>query len=146
MTKNSLFAKTAMAVAMFGLGAVANAPSAFAGDAPWAAKGSPEVYKVLAENDQMVVAEATWAPGQTDKPHSHFPDRASIYLTDCKLRIFSSNGKQRDASPKVGTATVRTGKPVSSHYAQNIGDKVCKIVFVEFKKKPFWPARRMERQ
>jgi len=134
MTKNCLFANAATVVATLGVGFVLYLPGAFAADAPWAAKGSPEVYKVIAENDQMVVTVATWAPGQKDKPHSHFPDRASIYLTDCKLRIFNPNGKHRDASPKVGTATVRTGKPVSSHYAQNIGDKVCKIVFVEFKK------------
>jgi hypothetical protein len=134
MTTNCHLAKLAMAVAALGVGYVLDGSAASAGDAPWAAQGSPEVYKVIAENDQVVVAVATWAPGQTDKPHSHYPDRASIYLTNCKLRIFNSNGKTRDASPRAGKARLRKGEPVSSHYAQNIGDKPCKIVFVELKK------------
>ncbi len=134
MTKHKLLNKLATAVSALGLTIATGAPGVLAGDAPWAAKGSPEVYKVIAENDQMVVTEATWAPGQKDKPHSHYPDRASMYLTDCKLRIFKTDGTHRDAAPKAGKAKVRTGKPVSSHYAQNIGDKVCKILFVELKK------------
>ena len=134
MTEESFANKLSIGVAALSLSILAITPKALAGDAPWAGKGSPEVYKVLAENDQMVITEAIWAPGQEDKPHSHYDDRASIYLTDCSLRIFKSDGTHRDASPKAGKAKVRTGKPVSSHYAKNMGDKVCKILFVELKK------------
>ena len=106
---------------------------AMAEDAPIAPKASPEVYKILAENDQMRVIEAIWKPGQKDNFHSHPGDRASIYLTDCKLRLSKPDGTFRDASPKGGTAKVRANKPVKSHTAQNTGDQVCKIVLVELK-------------
>lgn len=123
-----------MSFAMLIVGATWGVSEALAEDAPQGPKISPEVYKVIAENDQMVVVEATWKPGQKDKQHSHYGDRASIFLTDCKLRFFSPDGKQRDSNPKAGKARVRSGEPVSSHSAQNIGDKVCKILLVEIKK------------
>jgi hypothetical protein len=48
--------------------------------------------------------------------------------------VFRSDGTHRDASPKAGAAKLRSGKPVKSHWAQNMGNEVCKIVFVELKK------------
>ena len=45
--------------------------STMAQDAPIAPEASPDVYKILAENDQMRVIEATWKPGQKDNFHSH---------------------------------------------------------------------------
>jgi hypothetical protein len=134
MTKEGHLNKLAIGMATLAVGAFFTVPEALAEDAPWAAEGSPEVYKVLAEDDNMVVTIATWAPGQQDKPHSHYPDRASIYLTDCKLRIFKPDGSHRDANPKAEKAKLRAGKPVASHWAKNMGDEVCKIVFVELKK------------
>ncbi len=106
---------------------------ALAEDTPSGPEASPEVYKVLAENDQMVVIEATWKPGQKDEMHSHLGDRASIYLTDCTLRLTNPDGTYRDASPKGGTARVRSGKPVAAHTAHNTGDQECKIIIVELK-------------
>ena len=107
---------------------------AMAEDAPIAPEASPDVYKILAENDQMRVIEAIWKPGQKDNFHSHPGDRASIYLTDCKLRLSKPDGTYRDASPKGGTAKVRTNEPVKSHMAHNTDDQVCKIILVELKK------------
>ena len=107
---------------------------AMAEDAPTAPEASPDVYKILAENNQMRVIEAVWKPGQKDNFHSHPGDRASIYLTDCKLRLSKPDGTYRDATPKGGTAKVRSNEPVKSHMAQNNGDQICKIVLVELKK------------
>ena len=101
--------------------------------APSAPEASPDVYKVLAENDQFRVIEATWQPGQEDNFHSHPPDRVSIYQTDCQLRLSKPDGSYRDATPKAGKARARSGKPVKSHKAKNIGDDVCIILLVELK-------------
>ncbi len=106
---------------------------AIAENAPSAPEASPDVYKVLSESDQMRVIEATWNPGQRDKFHSHPGNRASIYITDCKLRLSKPDGTYRDASPKKGKARARSNKPVKSHSAQNIGNEVCKIILVELK-------------
>ena len=46
--------------------------------APRGSEASPDVYKVLAENDQWRVLEATWQPGQEDNMHSHPGNRVSL--------------------------------------------------------------------
>ena len=104
-----------------------------AGEAPPANEASPDIYKVLAENDQFRVLEATWQPGQEDNFHSHPADRVSLYQTDCTLRLTNLDGSTRVGKPKAGTAKARTGKPVKSHKARNIGDQVCVIRIVELK-------------
>ncbi len=116
------------------LGLTLTQPVALANDTtPPAHVASPDVYKVLAENDQFRVIEATWQPGQEDNYHSHPADRVSLYQTDCTLRLTNIDGSTRIGKPKAGTAKARTGKPVKSHKAKNIGDQVCVIRIVELK-------------
>jgi hypothetical protein len=116
------------------LGLIMAQPAALANDnAPPAHVASPEVYKILAENDQFRVIEAIWQPGQEDNYHSHTPDRVSLYQTDCTLKLTNADGSSRVGKPKAGTAKARTGKPVKSHKAKNLGDQVCIIRIVELK-------------
>ena len=122
-----VFAGVLACMMAFGAGPVA------AEDAPIASDASPEVYKIIAENDQFRVLQATWQPGQEDKFHSHVADRVSVFHTDCSLRLTKPDGTYRDAKPKFGKAAARTGKPVASHKAKNIGDSVCIITIVELK-------------
>ena len=105
----------------------------FAENEPPASEVSPEVYKIRAESDQWRVIEATWQPGQEDNFHYHPGDRVSIFQTDCKLRLTKPDGTYKDVNPKAGKAKARTGLPVASHKAKNIGDKVCTIIIVELK-------------
>ena len=112
---------------------VLGSASSLAANAPTAPEASPEVYKIIAENKQWRVMQATWQPGQEDNFHSHTADRVSIFETDCKLRLSKPDGTYKDVNPKVGKAKARTGKPVASHKAKNIGDKVCVIKIVELK-------------
>ena len=102
-------------------------------DVPTAPEASPDIYKVMAENDQFRVIEATWRPGQEDNFHSHPADRVSLYQTNCKLRLTNADGSSRVGKPKAGTAKARSGKPVKSHKTKNIGDQVCVIMIVELK-------------
>jgi hypothetical protein len=106
---------------------------AFGEGVPSAPEASPDVYKVLAENDQFRVIKATWQPGQEDNFHSHPADRVAIPETDCQLRLSKPDGSYRDATPKAGKAIVRSGKPVKSHKAKNTGDNVCVILMIELK-------------
>lgn len=110
------------------------ATPAIAENTPTAPEASPEVYKVIAENDQWRVMRATWQPGQEDNFHSHTADRVSLFSMDCKLRLTNTNGKFKDVNPKAGKAKARTGKPVKAHKAKNIGDKICSLTIVELKK------------
>ena len=96
---------------------------------PHALLASPDIYKVIAENDKYRVVEVTWQPGQRDKMHSH-PDSAVYYPMECMLRAFGGNGElmgQRLVQP--GTAVVQN--PIPAHMIENAGTKPCKLVMFE---------------
>lgn len=133
MTSIGCFNKLTVGAAIMACSIALGAAPSIAEDVPTAPEASPDVYKILAENDQFRVIEATWQPGQEDNFHSHPADRVSLYQTDCKLRLTKPDGTYRDANPKAGKAKARTGKPVKSHKAKNIGDNVCVIRIVELK-------------
>jgi len=116
------------------LSLVAGTTAAIAGTmAPRADIASPKVYKVIAENAQWRVLEATWQPGETDNFHSHPADRVTIFPMDCKLRLIKPDGSYKDVAPKAGHARVRTGEPMMAHKAKNIGKKACTLQMVELK-------------
>ena len=117
---------------IFGIATLLVAPSVMAGDAPPAHKASPDVYKVVAEDKNMRVIEATWQPGQRDNWHSH-PAMTSYRLTDCKFRIHTDGGKMRERDKRVGFGSLRD-KKVRKHSFENIGSNVCRILIVELKK------------
>jgi len=128
MTKKLLFCSAIIVASMVSL-----ATNALAGDAPVASQASPGVYKTVAENAQWRVLEGTWQPGQEDNYHSHTADRVSLFSMDCDLRLTKPDGTFKDVHPKAGKAKVRTGEPVSSHKAKNIGNKPCSLLIVELK-------------
>jgi quercetin dioxygenase-like cupin family protein len=98
--------------------------------APLSHEMSPEVYRVIAENEYLRVVEATWQPGQRDLFHSH-PPFAAYLLTDvdgllhfpggapAKVRITSGKGMAQYADP--------------SHSFENLSDKPIKMLIVEAK-------------
>jgi oxalate decarboxylase/phosphoglucose isomerase-like protein (cupin superfamily) len=104
---------------------------AVADEVPLSFQASPEVYKVIAEDENMRVGIATWQPGQRDKNHSH-PTAAFYTIKDCQARITSADGKVKEVNNKAGTA--RINKPVKSHTFENTGKTECQQLFVELKK------------
>ena len=104
---------------------------AYAQEAPRSFVASPDIYRLVGQRDQCLVIEATWAPGQRDRFHSHA--RGAIYwLTACKTRGFLPDGRSRDRAIRAGTYSV-IGKPVLSHSVKNIGGSECKAVVFEHK-------------
>jgi hypothetical protein len=90
---------------------------------------SPEVYAVIAENDQYLVIAATWKPGQKDKPHAHATSAVYV-LTDCSLRYYSADGKVlAEGHPVAGRAVVQN--PIAGHIVENIGNSDCKLIMFE---------------
>jgi hypothetical protein len=70
-------------------------------DAPRSYIASPDVYKVIAENNDTRVILATWKPDKRDEWHSHPPGAAVYVLTDCEaLRLYSPDGHHLDGSLK----------------------------------------------
>ena len=98
--------------------------------APHSFVASPDIYKVVAENEQYRIVAVTWKPGQRDQQHSH-PVAGVYYVTDCHLRGYGPDGKSREGQRKAGSATVN--KPVQSHAVENIGQSECRLVMFEQK-------------
>ena len=112
------------AIAVAALGSVLS----HAQDAPRSFVASPDIYKVIAEDDNYRVIAVTWKPGQRDKLHSHGSVVAAYNLTDCTARIHNQNGKTTELSRKAGQALV---SPTQIHSIENVGKKNCKIILFE---------------
>ncbi len=89
---------------------------------------SPDIYKVIAQNDQYKVIAVTWKPGQKDVLHGH-PANAVYYLTDCSLRIHAQNGTVRQAEVQAGSAIVQVAIP--GHILENVGAADCRLIMFE---------------
>ncbi|MBQ0929414.1 hypothetical protein KAK07_19455 [Ideonella sp. 4Y16] len=89
---------------------------------------SPDIYQVIAQNEQFKVIAVTWKPGQRDVLHAH-PANAVYYLSDCSLRIHAPDGSTRDAQPRAGAAIVQA--PIPGHVLENIGSADCRLVMFE---------------
>lgn len=105
--------------------------AALAQDVPLSHVASPEVYKVVAENEMFRVVMATWQPGQRDVYHSH-PPTAVYNIGGCKIRVHAPNGQiafQGDVPP----GNVALQPAIASHSFENTDTKECKILIVERK-------------
>lgn len=116
-------------VAVSALGGFAAPAPVWAQAAPRSFAASPDVYKLIAENEQYRVIAATWKPGQRDTWHSHGAPVAVYNLTDCTARIHTPDGKSIDVNPKAGQASVRAQAP--SHSFENVGKSECKLILFE---------------
>ena len=93
--------------------------AALAQSAPPTYQADPSVYKVIFEDQNFRVIEATWKKGENDKSHSH-PAPSIVYaLTDCAIRLHDPDGKTHDVNNKAGVAG--TVPMTQSHTAENIG-------------------------
>ncbi len=94
-------------------------------------KGDPAVYKLIFEDANFRVIEATRPAGVKDKPHGH-PVPSVVYnVDDCKSKLADADGKTRESIAKAGTVTAVP--VIVSHTAENIGTTTCKQIFVEKK-------------
>lgn len=102
---------------------------AMAQTVPHALVASPDIYKVIAEDDRYRVIEVTWKAGQRDKPHSH-PASAVYYPMDCTLRGFDESGASVGSRlNRAGSARVQD--PIPAHAVENAGASDCKLIMFE---------------
>lgn len=94
-------------------------------------QASPEVYKVIAENDKIRVVLATWPPGYKDKLHSHPNMFATYAVKDCHRKLYKADGTIDEKHLKAGSS--RVVKPVKAHYFENVGKTTCQTVLFEMK-------------
>ena len=127
-THNQRNVRMAAIVGLFACTALFVVRPASADDVPRSYIASPDVYKVIAENNKTRVILATWKPGQRDAWHSH-PVTGVYYLTDCEARIYSPDGKFVDFSHKAGFAVVQAAIP--SHSFENRSSADCRMTIFE---------------
>src|SRR5512142_1873140 len=101
---------TSLAVCLACVSVIGLAPgySVAAEEPPRSLVASPDIYKVIGENEQYRIIEATWKPGQRDKLHSHGATVATYWLTDCHTRNYLPDGKTTENQRKAGSAAIRT--------------------------------------
>ena len=94
-------------------------------------KGDPDVYKVIFEDANFRVIEATRKKGVHDKAHGHPVPSVAYNLTDCTTKTYTPDGKSTEVTSKAGTA--RAIPAIPSHSAENTGTADCKQLFIEKK-------------
>ncbi|MDH3349357.1 MAG: cupin domain-containing protein, partial [Desulfobulbaceae bacterium] len=106
------------------------APVVQKNDEPLSHVASPEVYKVVAENDYLRVVVATWQPGQRDKQHTH-PPFAAYIISDVEGMLYYPDGGDWPVRVAKGKAMVQRGG--ESHAFKNVGNKECSMLIIEAK-------------
>ena len=94
-------------------------------------KADPSVYKLIFEDANFRVIEATHIKGIHDKAHSHGGQFIVYNLTDCTMKTYAPDGKATERDGKAGTVTALPA--IASHSAENTGTADCKQIFVEKK-------------
>ncbi len=92
---------------------------------------SPDVYKVLLDNEDVKVLEVTFEPGQSDNMHDHYP--VTFYLLQGgKAQVTMPDGTVNEREIPSGF----TGHQLEKvrHQVKNIGDSTIKLILVERKR------------
>ena len=93
-------------------------------------KVSPEIYEVLLENEAVKVMKVTFAPGQEDNMHDHYPFTG--YLLDGgKAQVTMPDGKVNEREFPSGFIA-HNGNGVR-HKVKNIGLNDMNIILIEHK-------------
>lgn len=91
---------------------------------------SPDMYKVLLENEHVRVVEYGILPGQKDNWHTH-PAKVSYIVAGGSLRITPEEGESFIVEEETGSTT--WFEAVGKHFGENVGTTPVRIVFVEIK-------------
>lgn len=87
---------------------------------------SPDIYKVVAEDDKYLVIEANWKPGQQSK-FSSSPASLSYNVTDCHLRRHFPDRQVTDYGPTLA-GSARQMPAYDSVSFENVGKNACRVV------------------
>ena len=92
---------------------------------------SPEVYKVLLENEDVKVLEVTFKPGQSDELHRH--NVMTFYAIEGgKMQVALPDGTVKEN--EIPTGRIGNRKTITTHQVKNIGENTVKVIVVEHKK------------
>lgn len=87
----------------------------------------PDVYKLVFENENIRIMEATFTPGASIGMHSH-PGHAVYLLAGGQLRLSYPDGSNKDMDVPTGQAL---WIPAESHAAENVGIGEVRVLVIE---------------
>ena len=90
---------------------------------------SPDQYRVLLENDQVLVLEMVLEPGESDRPHDH-RDETVYFQKGGSLRITLPGGDAMDVTVPDGHVMWHEAW---SHQVTNTGNQPVMAIIVEEK-------------
>jgi len=100
----------------------------FTSDLPDCCTASPDLYKSLAEIENVGrLVEMSFPPKAKDLPHEH-PIHSMYFLVDCKLKITPVGEEGQVAEVPAGAAPIF---PAMVHQVENLGDTDGKAIFIE---------------
>ena len=97
-------------------------------------KIDPAMNQVLTDTTLLRATIATLEPGIKSGMHTH-PASFFYALTDCKLKVFYSDGQTEVYEMKAGDYGY--GAPEKPHQTENAGDKTAKFLLIELKEHPY---------
>ena len=92
---------------------------------------SPELYRVVFENDRVRVLEYRDGPGDRTEPHQH-PDSVMVTLTSFRRRLWSEGREVELELPAFHARWL----DAQEHSGMNIGETETHSIFVELKESP----------
>ena len=102
---------------------------------------SPDLYKVLLENEHVRILEYRVEPGAVEPWHTH-PAKAMYVVEGGTLQITLEDGTTFLSEEKVGEA--HWMGPVGKHMGKNVGSTPVRIVVVEVKAANDAPAENAD--
>jgi hypothetical protein len=106
---------------------LAGTGSTLAQTLPRSFAASPDIYKVVGEDDKYLVIEANYKPGQRSTFFST-PAYLSYLVTDCHLRKHYPDGQIVDNGPSPAGFAIQQ-PAYDSISIENVGKKACRTVF-----------------
>ena len=92
-------------------------------------KTSPQYYKVLLENDQVLVLEYRLKAGEKEAMHSH-PAGVVYVLSGAKLKFSFPDGRTEERSAATGETIWRDP---TTHAVENVGDTEARAIAIDVK-------------
>lgn len=91
---------------------------------------SPDMYRVLLENEHVRVVRYQLEPGERDEWHTH-PAKVSYVITGGTLRITLADRNSFVVDEHTDSASWLGA--IGKHYGENIGSDTVRIILVEIK-------------
>jgi mannose-6-phosphate isomerase-like protein (cupin superfamily) len=97
-------------------------------------KVNPEMNTIITDTTLLRATIATIEPGKKSEFHTH-PANYFYALTDCKLKVYYSDGQTESFELKAGDSGY--GSPERPHQTENVRDNTVRFLLNELQEHPY---------